>query len=489
MDRDDERRALTRRELLRLAGAGATTALLACGDDDMSADASLGDGGANDASPEDASTEDANTEDAGTDAGERPAGDPESLVESDAFGLGVASGDVREDGAVLWTRYDGSDALRVRVWRMDGETYAALVYEADVTTADGGFVHVDVPLPQAGARYRYAFVEGDGDATQRSPIGRFRAAFEATTLAPLVIGAVSCTRNGRTFGTLERAGMRDDLDAFLLLGDTTYADGAVSLADYRGKWAENLATPGYRALRAATSVYASWDDHEIDNNWDPETIAPAQFRAALDAFFEHTPARRLSESPDRIWRSARWGQTLELFVLDCRSERRPSTRRADDATYVSAEQLAWLQRGLSESTAVFKVVMNSVGISDFPLLLDAGSNDRWEGYPAQRDALLRFLDEASIPGLLWIAGDFHFACLGHVGRDEAALGWNQWEVLVGPGAQVGNPLSSSCRPPQFPFATRENNYTDLAFDPTSGEVTIRWIDAAGAAFATQTIRP
>lgn len=490
MDRDG--RGLTRRDLLRLAGAGATTSLLGCGDDGVDVDAGMGDA-ALDASSVDAEVSDAGLadgglpEDAGTDAGERPPGDPESLPESTRFPLGVASGDVRADRAVLWTRYDGTSALRVRVWRMEGAEYVALVHEENVSPAEGGFVHVDVPLPIAGARYRFAFVEGDDEA--RSTIGRFRGALDESTLAPLVVGAVSCTRNGRAFRTLERAGERDDLDVFLLLGDTTYADGAVTLADYRQKWTEVLDTDGYRALRAATSLHASWDDHEVDNNWDPERIAAAQIRAATDAFFEHAPIRRIEGAPDRIWRSARRGRTLELFVLDCRTERVPSTRRSDDATYVSRAQLDWLKAGLASSTAVFKLVVNSVGITDFPLIIDAGSADRWEGYDAQREELLRFVDDAEIGGLLWIAGDFHFACLGHVGRAEGELGWNQWEVLAGPGAQTANPLWTACNAPQFTYATGTNNYTEIALEPTSGEITIRWIDGDGTAIATRTIRP
>ncbi|MBX3248267.1 MAG: hypothetical protein KF901_13895 [Myxococcales bacterium] len=65
----------------------------------------------------------------------------------------------------------------------------------------------------------------------------------------------------------------------------------------------------------------------------------------------------------------------------------------------------------------------------------------------------------------------------------------QWEVLVGPAAQISNPLFTNCRPPQFSFSSGRNNYTELAFDPTSGEITLRWIDGDGVAFATETIRP
>lgn len=499
---------LRRRDFLVTTGVGATALVLGCGDDDggggadgaVPADGGLpgdgggldgglpGDGGGLDGGPglDGGGGEDAGPEDAGT----APTGElPEDTEESAAFPLGVAAGDATESAVVLWTRYDGEAPLRLVVWRWDDGDYGPRIFEEAVTPAEGGFVHVAVPV-SAGLRYRYAFFEMEGEARiGRSLVGRVRAAIAADAMEPLVFGAVSCTRNGRDFETLAQAGARDDLDAFLLLGDTTYNDGAASRAEFRAKWAENFGAEGYRALRSATGLYATWDDHEIDNNWNAEEIAPAVLEAATGAFFEHLPLGREAADADRVWRRRRWGRTLELFVLDCRSERLPSTREGEDAQYVSPEQLAWLQEGLAGSTAVFKVVLNSVGITDFPGLIDFGSDDRWEGYAAQREALLDHVDGLGISGVLWVAGDFHFASLGHVGSEEGERGWDQWEVLVGPGAQTANPLWRSCREPQFTFASGTNNYTELAFDPMTGAVTVRFIDGDGAVFEEQTITP
>ena len=58
----------------------------------------------------------------------------------------------------------------------------------------------------------------------------------------------------------------------------------------------------------------------------------------------------------RMWRSFRWGRTLELFVLDTRGERRPSTRHTPHAEYLSPAQFAWLTDGLARSDAAFKFV-------------------------------------------------------------------------------------------------------------------------------------
>jgi len=411
--------------------------------------------------------------------------DVRSLPSSDAFALGVASGDATENSVVLWTRYDGSDPVALVVWELlpDGAD-GARVLEMMVTPDDGGFVHERIAV-SAGQRYGYAFVENE---TARSTIGRFRAAIASDAMEPLIFGAVSCTRNGRSFDTLLRAGEREDLDAFLLLGDTTYNDGETTLAGFRDKWAENFSTEGYIATGAATSLLATWDDHEIDNNWDPENTAMAVVDAGRQAFFDNLPLERLTEDPARVWRSRRWGRTLEVFVLDCRSEREPSTRNEADAAYVSPAQLEWLKTGLSSSTAVFKVILNSVGISDFPFLLDLGADDRWEGYAAQREDILSFIDDAAIGGVFWVAGDFHFASLGLVGA-SGDLGESQYEVLVGPGAQTANPLHTTLTGARWPHADGTNNYTELRFDPIAAEIRVRFIDGSGGVIADETITP
>ena len=56
-----------------------------------------------------------------------------------------------------------------------------------------------------------------------------------------------------------------------------------------------------------------------------------------------------------------------------------------EAEYLSPAQFDWLVAGLQASPAVFKIVLNSVPIGEFPY---PSVRDRWAGYPAQREALL-----------------------------------------------------------------------------------------------------
>jgi alkaline phosphatase D len=401
-----------------------------------------------------------------------------------SFPLGIAAGDVTAEAAVLWTRHAGTAPLALAVWEQTAAGPVAVgLYPA--ARADGGFVHVDLGGLTPGARYRYAFVEtSGGEPTQRSAVGRFRATLAEDTLEPVTLGAVACTSNGRAMSTLERAGERDDLDLFCLLGDTTYNDGSRTRAEFRTRWAQNLSTAGYRKVREATSVLATWDDHEITNNWNPETIDRTTLATGTAAFFEHLPIRRQPSAPDRVYRSVRWGLTAEIFVLDSRSERRPSTRRSASAQYLSRAQMDWLKAGLLDSPCVFRVILNSVPITNFPGLFDFVAADRWEGYPAARTEILSFVEDEGIDGVLWVAGDFHLGSTGRLGR--SGLGASQIEVLVGPGAQVPNPLLGTLRNnDQFDFVTGTSNYTALRLDPGDRSVRATFHDGGGAIVGTR----
>ncbi len=378
-------------------------------------------------------------------------------VESNAFPLGVTSGDVADGRIIVQTRYTGAAPLGLRVW---SDTKRL---ELPMTPDDAGFVHTDVEGLDPDTPYSYAFVELDTQE-RRSPIGRFRSALAEADAKPIVLGAVSCTSTGRDLSALQHASARDDLNAFLFLGDTAYCDGASSLQEYRVKWQGSLGRPLYQALRKNVPVIATWDDHEVDNDWNPELTGMAKLQNARASFFEHLPIRRSAVAPERVWRSIRFGKTAEVFVLDSRSERKPSSIPTMMQQYISPEQLAWLKLALVSSPCTFKVLMNSVPISQFPF---SGFNvDSWHGYAQQRRELLEYID-ANVEGVLWVSGDHHFASIGRV--SPSGPGSRQLETLAGPGAQSSSILWRSVTGSQWDFASDENNYLAIHLDPSTRE--------------------
>lgn len=480
------RTTVDRRQILQLVVAAALVP--ACGGESAPqgavGDGGL-DGGVDGAVPDAGVGVDASVADGAAEAGPVVSPlNPATLTQSAAFPLGISSGDPGTDRiavAALWT---GQGDLELRVWKVAANSELLAVVAQSVVVGDGGFVGVEVQGLEAGGNYRWAFIEmAAGAARARSPMAGFRTAPPADFLGPLRFAAVSCTNNSFQKTTLERAAADGSYDAFLLLGDTTYNDGAKTLAEFRAKWRSSLEDEGWKSMRSLCAVIGTWDDHEVTNDFNPETIDSAVLANARKTFFEHIPMRRAA--PERIWRKLSFGRTADIFALDTRGERKPSTRGSSSPVYISREQMDWLKAGLKASPARFKLLMNSVPITDFPAIFDSAANDRWEGYAAQRTEILSFIDDERIGGVLWISGDFHMASVGRV--STAGAGSTQVEILVGPGAQTPNPVAFFAAAPQFDWATGASNLTTLDLDPAAGTIRCQW-RGASSVLRDQTLR-
>ncbi len=413
---------------------------------------------------------------------------PEAISEdTGAFPLGVQAGAMTNAGALLWGYQAGGGPLVLRVWR-EGQRAGsvALVREVAVTPNADGYLRVAVGSLAPATWYRYGFFrEGFGS---RSGLGRFRTAWPDDWAEPLSVGASACTNfNFMPYGALSLTA-RQPIDLFLHLGDISYNDGSTSLAQFRAKYHRTLKDPGYRELLSTVGWYPLWDDHEFMNNLDPEVLSPAALQVARQAFYESMPVE--AGVQDRLWRSYRWGRTAEFFALDCRTERRPSTRLTEEATYLSPEQLAWLTRRLEASTAHFKVLLNSVPIATFPPQVWGFIDDRWQGYAAQRAQLLSFIADKGIPNVWFLTGDFHMGMVHRVDRQgpDRAL----WEIAVGPGGNANNPVALlwdsskenrdlAFPPGQFEYVSGAPAATTLLFDPAADSVTVRFLDPTSGA--------
>ncbi len=394
------------------------------------------------------------------------------VVLTGPYPLGVACGDATDSAFVVWARYDGAAPTLTAVWWKASEGEAAA--RRLVAPVVNGFIAVDVSGLEPATWYHYRFESAEGEV---SPQGRARTALPSNSRQPVTLGASCCIKHTHSLGALAHAASRTDLDAFIFLGDSVYTDGSFSAADYRKAWARGLVEPAYQALRASTSLVTQWDDHEVRNNWDGDSVDPVLLANARQVFLEHQPMR---VEPPRLWRRLSWGQTVDLFVLDARSER----NRAE-GHYLSPEQLSWLVEGLAASTAVFKLVLNTVPIGSFDSAFFAPFNgDNWQAFAAQRTQLLQALVDRDVRGLVFVSGDFHLGCVGQV--SSRGPGQKMLETLVGPGAQAPNPSPSYPGAPQWRFSTGINNYVTFAFDPAARTVGIRYVAKEGRVLFEQT---
>jgi alkaline phosphatase D len=399
---------------------------------------------------------------------------------------GVASGDPLADRAIIWTRVTPSpDAVPGSgigppvdvTWQVAADPGFSQVVKSGVVTTTAAHdhtVHVDVTGLRAGADHWYRFTA----LGTTSPVGRTRTAPAAgTALDALRIGVVTCSEyEFGYFGAYRHLAARDDVDVVLHLGDFIYEFGIgyghpptvadtpgpeigrsheppneiVTLGDYRTRYAQYRRDADSQALHAAHPVVVMWDDHEFANDaWSngSENHQPeegdwaARAAAARQAWREWQPVRQAGDDAEAVYRSFRFGDMAEVWMLDERRYRSQQPQNAflsygsvDPAindpsrTMLGTTQHDWFLGGLTTSTAAWKVLGNPVMFMPFvmgpPLMaalvgalgpvLPAGlplppplTVDDWNGYNAERQAILTALADSAVKDVVVLTGDYH----------------------------------------------------------------------------------
>jgi alkaline phosphatase D len=216
-----------------------------------------------------------------------------------------------------------------------------------------------------------------------------------------------------------------------------------------------------------------WDDHEVQDNYaggerdgglPPQLrYSAARKRAAYKAFFESMPY-----SPpvgNRIYRTLRFGRTVDLVVMDQRQYR--ANQPCNDAiapacpelfngrAFLGRAQMDFVKNALHSSQAAWKVMANEVMM--MPVVLPGGNFaqfDSWQGYPVEREQLLQFIKASAIKDVVFVTGDIHTFIAGDVrtnlgagesvavefvGGSITSRGIAEGEAGIVPGANDRNP--------------------------------------------------
>ena len=376
---------------------------------------------------------------------------------ADPFTLGVASGYPGESSVVLWTRLmNVAVPVPVRVrWEVAvDESMRRIVSSGDaLADPDGAHaVHVEVPRLEPDRWYWYRFTAGDA----QSPIGRTRTAPAASASAQrLRFAFASCQQYEHGYFGAYRHLVADAPDFVAFLGDYIYesswgrervrhhgAPETFTLDDYRARYALYKTDPDLRAAHAACPWIATWDDHEVVNDYaDGEggtDLSPEQFMArraaAYQAYYEHMPlppSMRPAGPRLRLHASLDWGALARFCVLDnrqyrsvhaCAKPRRrggPATTLDADAcaeledasrSLLGAEQEGWLEAALSRSGATWNVLAQQTRMAQWDARPGPGRvawTDGWDGYPEARRRLLGHLATQAVRNPVAIGGDIH----------------------------------------------------------------------------------
>jgi phosphodiesterase/alkaline phosphatase D-like protein len=404
----------------------------------------------------------------------------------------VASGDVDQDSAIVWAKVGAAGAVIIDVSKDAGFTQIAATKQ--VTAGD-----LTVPAKvsfgdlTAGTDYFYRVTDASGQVTTgkfSTPAANTDGIAGAQTHAGLTFGATGDWRGELAPYPAVGNVAAQNLDVFVILGDTIYADyaspavpagQATTLAEYRDKQAEVYAAHAgsntLSDLRASTSILATIDDHEVTNDFAGAAAAStdarfntatglinetALYKNGVQAFTEYNPIEATTYSgtgeahfdgKPNLYRDVSFGQDASVIVLDARSFRDKELAPVTDLTSTTQvtnflvqsfdssrtmlgnTQFAALKQSLLDAQLngqTWKFVMLPEPIQNLGVL---GAEDRYEGYAAERTALLRFINDNGIKNVVFISADIHGTVTNNLTYQEypggPQIATSAWEITTG----------------------------------------------------------
>ncbi|MBO3459989.1 alkaline phosphatase D family protein [Aetokthonos hydrillicola Thurmond2011] len=402
---------------------------------------------------------------------------------------GVASGDINGRNAVIWSRSNQPSKMIVEYATDESFRGARRVFGPNALENSDFTARVylkDLPLNEQ-IYYRVLFQDLDNTTVYSEPVtGTFRTPRAGRRD---VFFAWSGDTAGQGWGINPDFGgmkiyesMRKlDPDFFIHSGDNIYADGPIlsqvtlddgsiwknittpekskvaeSLAEFRGNYKYNLLDDNIRRFNAQVPLLLQWDDHETRNNWYPGQIIMDDNRytvkdvsllatRARQAFLEYAPIRLNKEEPSRIYRSFKYNELLDVFMLDERSYRGPNspnrqTQASAETAFIGETQVEWLKKQLKKSTATWKVIASDMPIglivADGPVNFESFANGDGPalGRELELADLLRFINRENIKNVVWLTADVHYAAAHYYDPNKAQFTDFKpfWEFVGGP---------------------------------------------------------
>jgi alkaline phosphatase D len=475
-----------------------------------------------------------------------------TAVAGDSNGLssthGVASGDVTEHSAVIWSRADGDGYMHVKI---EGPKRGKKVKSVPVDASSDytGKIVFNGLNPETEYHYQVWFNKSKNSYHARNPeSGYFKTAPRASSIRSVtfawggdVAGQNVCRDRNEGFPLFATVN-KLNLDFFVGLGDMIYADQlcepvgrygndqvagnftkSADLHNYWAHWKYNREEENYNKLLRQTPYIAIWDDHEVVNDFGPlhDTRNSAPYKPGnhllplgLKAFLDYNPVAEHFRTPGRLYRNIRWGQHLELIVLDTRQYRDANLEEDDELlmkTMLGREQMNWLKQTLSNSDATWKVIVSSVPLSiptGFPVEngRDGWANfDQNSGFEHELLALMKFMQKQKQRNLLFITTDVHFAEVFRYTPFPEDPDFKVYEGVTGPmnaglfpNREYDRSLGAESlfffgpEPPKavndYESARQWMNFGAVAIDQ-QGRLTLSVIDVDGKAVYRNTLHP
>ncbi|MGH7502318.1 MAG: alkaline phosphatase D family protein [Longimicrobiales bacterium] len=307
-----------------------------------------------------------------------------------------------------------------------------------------------------------------------------------TTALPVRIAFGSCSEEDKPQPVLDLVVARRP-DLFIYLGDNIYGDSR-SMDTIRAKYGRLAARSEFQRLRAATTVLATWDDH--DYGWN-DTGRHFPFKAESKQIFldfwgePDSSDRRRHEGIYTAHRFQLNGKRLQIILLDTRTFRDDLVRSDDvaphkndyqpnpssDSTILGAAQWQWLEAQL-RVPADLRVIASSIQFSH-----EYNGWESWTNVPHERQRMIELIRSTGAEGVLFISGDVHW---GEISRQDVPGLYPLWDVTSSGITETWPSVEPNSN--RVGEVVRENNFGEIEIDWSGEEphIALRLFDVTGA---------
>lgn len=194
-------------------------------------------------------------------------------------------------------------------------------------------------------------------------------------------------------------------DFMVHTGDIVYYDKAPlckSRVQAEAKWDLMFAYGFNGRFHRRVASYFMKDDHDTLKNdcWPGQKYGELTFAQGLEIFRQQVPMGA------RTYRTVRWGRDVQIWLTENRDFRSPNKMKdGPSKTILGAEQLAWLKKGIAESSATYKFVI-SPGPVVGPDKKGKADNHANHAFAYEGQLLRDFLSQQ--PNTFVICGDRHW---------------------------------------------------------------------------------
>lgn len=194
-------------------------------------------------------------------------------------------------------------------------------------------------------------------------------------------------------------------DFFVHTGDIVYYDRmAKNLELAWWHWQRTYSRPTNLAFHQNVTSYFIKDDHDTWTNdcWSTMQTNMGSFTwdQGIRVFKEQVPMG------ERTWRRFRWGQDLEIWLVEGRDYRSPNTAKdGPNKTIWGKEQLDWFRNTVAESSATFRVLISPTPVVG-PDRASKNDNHANSGFVHEGRMLREFLSQQK--NMVVVCGDRHW---------------------------------------------------------------------------------